>query len=63
MVKTLMMSAKTLPQPFLKERYIEIKVITSYILPMTSPAKFCHMTEIILCMWSCDQSLVTLAFV
>ena len=29
---------------------------------MTSPAKFCHMTQIILWMWSCDQSLVTLAF-
>ena len=29
---------------------------------MTSPTKFCHMTQIILWMWSCDQSLVTLAF-
>ena len=29
---------------------------------MTSPTKFCHIAEIILWMWSCDQSLVTLAF-
>ena len=30
---------------------------------MTSLSKFCHMTQIILWTWSCDQSLVTLAFV
>ena len=30
---------------------------------MTSPTKFCHMAHIILWMWSCDQGLVTLAFV
>ena len=30
---------------------------------MASTMKFCHMTQIILWMWSCDQSLVTLAFV
>ena len=29
---------------------------------MTSPTKFCHMTQIILWMWSCDQSLATLAY-
>ena len=29
---------------------------------MTSPTKFYHVTQIILQMWSCDQSLVTLAF-
>ena len=57
MVKILMMSEK------MEIKYFEIKVITSYILSMTSPTKFCHMTEIILCMRSCDQSLVTLAFV
>ena len=50
MVKILMMSAKMAPQPFLKERYFEIKVITSHILSMTSPAKFCQMTQIILWM-------------
>ena len=30
---------------------------------MTSQTKFCHMTQVILWVWSCDQSLVTLAFV
>ena len=25
--------------------------------------KFCHMSQIILWMWSCDQNLVALAFV
>ena len=49
MVKILMMSAK--------------KVITSYILSMTSQKKNCHMTQIILWMWLCDLSLVTLVFV
>ena len=58
MVKILMMSAKMAAPGLLK-----IKVITSYILSMTSPTKFCQMTQIILWMWSCDQSLVTLAFV
>ena len=38
MVKILMMSAKIATQPFSNERYFEIKVITSYILSMTSPA-------------------------
>ena len=28
---------------------------------MTSPTKFHHMTQIILYMWSCDQSYVTVA--
>ena len=27
-----------------------------------SPTKFYHLTQIILSMWSCDQILVTLAF-
>ena len=63
MFEILMMSEKWLPQPFLKERHFEIKVITSYIVSMMSLAKFCYMTQIILWMWACDQSLVTLAFV
>ena len=63
MVKILMMSAKMATPGLLKIKYFEIKVITSYILSMTSPTKFCHMTQIILWMWSCDQSLITLAFV
>ena len=57
MVKILMMSAKMATPGLLK-----LKVITSYILSMTSSTKFCHMTQIILRMWSWDQSLVTLAF-
>ena len=36
--------------------------MTSYFLSMTSSAKFYHVTGIILEMWSCDQSLLTLAF-
>ena len=36
--------------------------MTSYIMSMTSPAKFRLMNQIILSMWSSDQSLVTLAF-
>ena len=58
MAKILMMSAKMAAPALLK-----IKAITSYILSMTSPTKFCHMTQIILWTWSCDQSLVPLAFV
>ena len=53
-----MMSAKMVTTDFLK-----IKIITLYILSVTSPTKFCHMTQIMLWMWSCDQSLVTLAVV
>ena len=68
MVKILMMSAKMTSPALLKIfryylRYFEIKVTTSYILSMTLPKKFCQMTQIILWMWSCDQSLVTLAYV
>ena len=48
-----MMSAKIATQPFLNKMYFEIKVITSYILSMTSPAKFCHMTHIMdVVMWT-----------
>ena len=32
-------------------------------LSITSSTKFYNVTQIILQMWSCDQSLVTLAFV
>ena len=35
--------------------------MTSLFLLMTSPIKFYHVTQIILQMWSCDQSLVTIA--
>ena len=54
-----MMSAKMATTALLK-----IKIITSYILPITSQAEVCHMTQITtLWMWSCDQTLVTLALV
>ena len=57
------MSAKMATPGVLKISYFEIKIITSYILSMTSPKKFCYMTQIILWMWPCDQNLVTLAVV
>ena len=57
-IQFLMMPAKMATPGLLK-----IKVITSYIMSVTSPTKFCRMTQIIFCVWSCDQSLVTLAFV
>ena len=34
----------------------------SWLLSMTSPIKFHHENQILLYMWSCDQSLVTLTF-
>ena len=40
----------------------EIKIMTSQFLFMASPTKFYHVTQIILQIWLCDQSLVTLAF-
>ena len=63
MVNILMMSAKMATPSLLIIKDFEIKAITSYILSTTSPTKFCHTTQIILWMWSCDQSSVTLAFV
>ena len=58
-----MISAKLANLGFLKITVkVEIKVMTSQFLPMTSTAKFCHTIQIILYMCSCDQSLVTLAF-
>ena len=53
MVNILMMLAKIATPDFLK-----IKVFLS----MTSPTTFCYMTQIILWMWSCDQSLIAVAF-
>ena len=63
MVKILVMSAKMATPGTLKIYFFEIKVITSNILSITSPTKFYHMTQIVLWMWSCGQSLVILAFV
>ena len=62
MVKILMMSAKMATPALLKIKVFEINVIKSYTLSRTSPTKFCHITQIIMWMWSCDQNLVTLAF-
>ena len=62
MVKISMMSGKMATPGLLKKRNFEIKAITSYIMSMTSPTKFSHMTQIILWLCSCDQSLLTLAF-
>ena len=60
MVKILMMSAKMATPSLVK---IKIFWNTSHILSITSRTKFCHITQIKLWMWSCDQSLVTLTFV
>ena len=59
MVTILMISVKMATVGFLKSSYFEIKVMTSYILSMTSPTKFLHVTQIILYMWLCDQNLLT----
>ena len=58
-----MMSGKMATPGLLKERYFEINVVTFIYSAMTSPKKNFHMTQIILWMWSPDQSLVTLSFV
>ena len=57
------MSAKMATQALLKIKVFEIKVITSYILSMTSPTNAFHMNKIILWTLSCDPRLATLAFV
>ena len=63
MVKILMMLAKMATPDLLKIKSLEIKVITSSILSMTSQTKIYQMSQIILWMWSRHQSLVNLAFV
>ena len=63
MAKILMMSAKMATPGLLKIKVFLNKGYYVFILSMTSPTKFCHMTQIILWMWSRGQSLVTLAFV
>ena len=57
MVKILVTAEKMATPALLKIRYFEINVITSHILSVTSPAKFCYMAQIMLWMWSCDQIL------
>ena len=63
MVHILMMSAKMAAPVFLKIKVFRNKGYYVMYSVMTLPTKFCHMTQIILWMRSCDQSLVTLAFV
>ena len=46
-VTILMVSAKWLPQAFLKKG-LEIKVMTSWFMLMTSPTKFYHVIQVIL---------------
>ena len=57
-----MTSAKMATLGLLKEKVFGNKVMTSKFLSKTSPTKFYHVTQIILLMWSCDQSLVTPTF-
>ena len=59
MVTILMMSAK-LATPYSLKRKI-FPNISKNLLTMTSPTEFYYVAQIILLMWSCDQSLVTQA--
>ena len=57
MVKILMTSAKVATSALLKIKYFEIKLITSNIVYDVTNKILSHDS------WSCDESLVTLAFV
>ena len=63
MVKILMMPVKMATPRHLKIKFFWNKgyYVKYYVYDVTN--KFFHMTQIILWMWSRDQSLVTLAFV
>ena len=61
MVTILMMSAKLASPGHLKIKTFRNKAYDVIISDWTSPAKFYYATQIILLMWSYDQSLVTLA--
>ena len=62
MVKTLMMSAKVASPGLLKIEVFWNKVY--YVIYSTyDVTKNCQVNQIILCIGSCDQSLVTPAFV
>ena len=61
-VAILMVSAKLATLDLLLKKVFLEKVKTSYLFSMTSPTKFYQVTQIILYMWLCDQSLITLAF-
>ena len=62
MVTILKMSAKMGTADLLKIKLFRKKTMTSYFQSMTSPTKFYHVIQIIMEIWSSDQSLVTLAF-
>ena len=62
MFAVLMTSAKMATLGLLKEKVFGSKVMTSKFLSKTSSTKFYHVTQIILLMWSFDQSLVNIAF-
>ena len=61
-VIALMKSAKVATLVLLNLKVFWIKVMTPLFLSITSPTKIYHVTQVILWMWSYDQSLVTLAF-
>ena len=62
MVTMWMMSAKMFTLGLLKIRYFEVKLTTSNILLWHHQQIFFYVTQVTLYMWSCDQNLVTLAF-
>ena len=64
MVKILMMSAKIATAALLKIKVFSNKgyYVTYFAYDVTNKI-LSHMTQIILWMWSCNQSLVALAFV
>ena len=62
MVAALIMSAKLAALGFLKIKVFWNKGYDVIIFVYTSPRKSYQMTQIILQIWSCGQSLVTLAF-
>ena len=57
-----MMSAKLVAAGLLKTKVFWNKGYDTWLLSVMSPTKFYHVTQIIFYMGSCDQSLVTLAF-
>ena len=61
-VTTLIMSEKLATLGLFKINFSRIKIMTLLFLLVTSPTKLYHLVYIILYMWSCDKSLVNLAF-
>ena len=63
MVKILMTSSKMATPALLKRKVFSNKGYYFIYSVYDVINKIFHMTQVILWMWSCDQSLVTLAFV